>query len=447
MAALFDKMEEKSQIFRTCAFRSFLKHDKYAKEFMDIVSRDKKLSFDDIEQLFQTSLRMRNQVRFITMGKGMIRHALITGKDVVLTTFAKDEASVFRKVLNFIKPENITVTVTDEEYITLLQKDEFNKQKDAKPKNIYLTIGQNILMELLSINVDEIIEILTKNGAEMKEHIGEPQIETSSGISVDASIIEIDKPSLVNMEFINPLKIGEKLGDFIDKQQSSFMSNIQAVSTLADINVKEKLSKDFSNNSLKSVDFIYNNINNLDRNFENNIADIDRSSQKSSLKRSHNSSIKSAKNSKQSNNSKKDSTSSEHYYSNNFTVDEPELIMALPQEPVKFDDTETHKGTEKLDEERPQSINIQDIFGDISDLDTDDEEYEDHNQNSNDSQDSDECDYIEPVPVVAEVEIEEPVAKKAKKSISAILNEIKQKKVPISNELPMEPNAPTIRFE
>ena len=435
MAALFDKMEEKSQIFRTCAFRSFLKHDKYAKEFMDIVSRDKKLSFDDIEQLFQTSLRMRNQVRFITMGKGMIRHALITGKDVILTTFAKNETSVFRKVLNFIKPENITVTVTDEEYITLLQKDEFNKQKDAKPKNIYLTIGQNILMELLSINVDEIIEILTKNGAEMKEHIIEaPTVETISEIPQETAI-EIDKPSLVDMQFLNPLNITEKIGDLIDKKQSTFFSSIKAVSEMADANIKQILNKD---NSIE-----------ISQNFEDNIADIDKSP-KSSKKRSY-----SMANSKS--NSLENSKNSEHYYSSNFIIDEPEIMALLPSEPVKFTAEEPEPLFNTIENEtKPQSVNIQDIFGDISDLDdTDDENMNENDENSCGSDEFDnfepkivELPKTDPVIVIEKVENEEPVAKKTKKSISAILNEIKQKKVPIVNEMPNEQNvSPNILFE
>jgi hypothetical protein len=75
-------------------------------------------------------------------------------------------------------------------------------------------------MELLSINVDEIIEILTKNGAEMKDHMIDKPVENETTTPQEAPIIEIDQPSLIDMEFLNPLKMGEKIGDLINKKLS-----------------------------------------------------------------------------------------------------------------------------------------------------------------------------------------------------------------------------------
>ena len=87
--------------------------------------------------------------------------------------------------------------------------------------------------------------------------------------------------------------------------------------------------------------------------------------------------------------------------------------------------------------------------------DTDDENMNENDENSCGSDEFDnfepkivELPKTDPVIVIEKVENEEPVAKKTKKSISAILNEIKQKKVPIVNEMPNEQNvSPNILFE
>ena len=132
-------------------------------------------------------------------------------------------------------------------------------------------------------------------------------------------------------------------------------------------------------------------------------------------------------------------------------------MALLPSEPVKFTDEEPESLFNTIENEtKPQSVNIQDIFGDISDLDdTDDENMNENDENSCGSDEFDnfepkivELPKTDPVIVIEKVENEEPVAKKTKKSISAILNEIKQKKVPIVNEMPNEQNvSPNILFE
>lgn len=115
------------------------------------------------EELCRTHSHIKMREMFIEVGKTVVKNVLVNTKSAVVNMPAeiKNSKTIQGKILKgvtplfrFIEPENISTRLSDDEKLILLND---IKNKKAKGNtNLYVVIGTNILMSLVSTNISQL---------------------------------------------------------------------------------------------------------------------------------------------------------------------------------------------------------------------------------------------------------------------------------------------------
>ncbi len=143
-------------------FKSCLKNDTVMLRYLqenDNVTAEKLESFHNFFNV------LKNKRALIEIGKCVIKSVMCNTKKAVLNVTARDESrsklvnrifAIVHPVFTFIEPENIETKLTEDEYLALIS-DMVKKDKKHKSVNLYVVIGTNMLMSLVSNNLAGLI--------------------------------------------------------------------------------------------------------------------------------------------------------------------------------------------------------------------------------------------------------------------------------------------------
>ncbi|UBZ25678.1 GbNV_gp67-like protein [Carcinus maenas nudivirus] len=161
-------MEESNEsflIYQKYLFSQVVKKDSVIREYL---KSNENISPETIQKLYDFYNSIKNKKLVLEIGKGVVRGVLINTKKVIcdseVSVKDKENQSIVSKlshvvkpIFKFIEPENITIKLTEDEYLALIN-DLMSKKKSGKQTNLYILIGSNMLMSLISSNIKNLLD-------------------------------------------------------------------------------------------------------------------------------------------------------------------------------------------------------------------------------------------------------------------------------------------------
>lgn len=149
--------QEYSQyVFKTC-----LKNDSVMLQYL---KENENVTASKLESFHNFFNVLKNKKALMEVGKCVIKSVMCNTKKVVIGNPVNNEGrsmvdkifNVLRPVFKYIEPENIETKLSEDEYLALIN-DMVKKNKEYKSVNVYVVIGTNMLMSLVSSNLVDLL--------------------------------------------------------------------------------------------------------------------------------------------------------------------------------------------------------------------------------------------------------------------------------------------------
>ncbi|UVT30884.1 GbNV-gb67-like [Penaeus vannamei nudivirus] len=156
---------ESFEVYQKHLLRKLLNSDEVIRKYIkdqEIVSQSM------VNDLYGLYSKIKTQKMLIMIGKSVVKSVIINVKDGMMSLDLKN-ASLKNKTLGMVRsfmgvlhPENISSELTDDEYVTLVGNI-IAKNKTQGPSNIYILIATNMIMSMVSTNLDGVLASLAGN--------------------------------------------------------------------------------------------------------------------------------------------------------------------------------------------------------------------------------------------------------------------------------------------
>lgn len=165
---IMDHQNETTEVYQWYLFKQIIAKDPVMVKYME---DNETVKPEMIEKLHNFYNMLKNKRLVVEIGKSVVRGVLINTKKVVLnhSTTEEEKTSIISKIMksvkpifNFIEPENIEARLTDDENLALIT-DMIKNKKEGKEMSLYMLIGTNMLMSLVSSNISNLIGENTSN--------------------------------------------------------------------------------------------------------------------------------------------------------------------------------------------------------------------------------------------------------------------------------------------
>ncbi|QBB28693.1 hypothetical protein HgNV_088 [Homarus gammarus nudivirus] len=146
---------ESVQVYQKYLFKQVIAQDPVMLEY---IKNEEHVTQEKIEKLYNFYNSIKNKRTMLEIGKGVVRCVFITTKNIVCES-DNDKQTTVGKLINstkpifkFIEPENISTKLTNDENLALINN-LIKRETVGKEANIYMLIGTNMLMSMISSNI------------------------------------------------------------------------------------------------------------------------------------------------------------------------------------------------------------------------------------------------------------------------------------------------------
>ena len=120
-------------------------------QLTNFIASNENLTEDDINNAFNVVRGNESAVLFAQFSKTM------TKKILTMAKANADKIPYFNFITNLINPENINTNLTDDEYLAIINNQQI-KAKSTKNSSPIMTIGRNMLIDMLSDNLQSLLQ-------------------------------------------------------------------------------------------------------------------------------------------------------------------------------------------------------------------------------------------------------------------------------------------------
>lgn len=155
-----DVKNETTKVYQWYLFKQIISKDVVMMKYLE---ENENVKPEMIEELYNFYNAIKNRKLIIEIGKSVIRGVLINTKKAICSENKNDGkiitklTNVIKPLFSFIEPENIQVKLTDDENLALINNIVKNNE-NAKDVNLYVLIGTNMIMSLVSSNLANVFQ-------------------------------------------------------------------------------------------------------------------------------------------------------------------------------------------------------------------------------------------------------------------------------------------------
>ncbi|UVX94949.1 hypothetical protein CsNV_089 [Callinectes sapidus nudivirus] len=161
-----ENYNQPAHVYQRYLFKQVVSNDPVILSFMQ--DHDGKVDSELLDKIYSIYNTNKNKKVLIELGKGVFKGVMINLKKHICESKSNDKkvsnkiVEVVKPIFQFLEPENINITLTDDENFALITNT-IKSNKTGETQNVYFLIATNMLMSMVTSNIKNLMDSQTKD--------------------------------------------------------------------------------------------------------------------------------------------------------------------------------------------------------------------------------------------------------------------------------------------